>query len=85
MDKAKSARDFLRSLEDPKITMDLMTDRIDIQVLGVINEYAELIAKVKSGLDIKDLTSCSLIIGFLLKGHLDRYELSQQLKLSLGE
>ncbi len=79
--KVKAAEDFLRSLENPQITMDIMFDRIDVQMLYVINNYAALISKIKTktAIDEKDIMTCSMIIGYLLKGHLDRYELEQNL------
>ncbi len=81
MKKVKIAEEFLKSLEDPQQTMDIMLDRIDIQTLYVINNYAELISNVKkrTSLEEKDIVSCSIIIGYLLKGHLDRYDLNQKL------
>ena len=77
IDKIKSAEEFLKSLEEPSITMDIMLDRIDVQMLYVINNYAELISKVKNkaSMQEKDIVVCSMIIGYLLKTHLDRYEL----------
>jgi hypothetical protein len=80
MEKVKIAEEFLKSLEDPQETMDIMLDRIDVQTLYVINNYADLIsgAKDKTSLGEKDIVSCSIIIGYLLKGHLDRYDLEQK-------
>ena len=79
MNRVKVAEDFLKSLENPQEMMDLMFDRVDIQMLYVINNYAELITKVKdrTSLGEKDIVSCSIIIGYLLKGHLDRYDIEQ--------
>jgi hypothetical protein len=37
MNKVKAAEDFLKSLENPQVTMDIMIDRIDVQMLYVIN------------------------------------------------
>ena len=86
MNKVKAAEDFLKSLENPQITMDIMVDRIDVQMLYVINNYADLISKVRkktSSLEEKDIVTCSMIIGYLLKSHLDRYELEQSLKINV--
>jgi hypothetical protein len=82
--KVKAAEEFLKSLENPQITMDIMLDRIDIQMLYVINNYADLISKArkKTSIEEKDIVTCSMIIGYLLKSHLDRYELEQNLKIS---
>lgn len=79
MEKVKIAEDFLKSLENPEKTMDLMLDRVDFQMLYVINNYADLISKVKNktSLNEKDIISCSIIIGYLLKTHLDRYDLEK--------
>jgi hypothetical protein len=64
--------------------MDLMTDRMNLQVLEVIIDYAELLARARkdSGLSVKNAISSSLIIGYLLKSHVDRCELEQNLKIS---
>ncbi len=75
--KIKAAEDFLKSLENPSVTMNVMIDRIDSQMLQVMHNYADLINKVKSRTNIeeKDIIACAMIMGYLLKGHLDRYEL----------
>jgi len=80
MEKLKVAEDFLKSLENPQETMDIMLDRVDAQTLYVINNYADLISRVKNktSLEEKDIVSCSIIIGYLLKGHLDRHDLNQK-------
>lgn len=80
-DKVKAAEDFLRTLEDSDFTMGVMLDRIDAQVLYVIQNYSDLISRVKSKIDIdeKEIVTCAMIIGYLLKGHIDRYELEEQL------
>jgi len=79
LDKIKAAEDFLKSLEEPTVTMDIMLDRVDVQMLYVIHNYAELISKVKhkTNIEEKDIITCAMIIGYLLKSHLDRYELEQ--------
>jgi len=83
MERVKIAEEFLKSLENPEETMDIMLDRIDLQTLQVINNYADMISRVKdrTTLEEKDIVSCSIIIGYLLKGHLDRYDLNQQFKV----
>lgn len=85
MNKVKAAEDFLKSLENPQITMDIMVDRIDVQMLYVINNYADLISKVRrkiNSLEEKDIITCLMIIGYLLKSHLDRYELQERLDIN---
>jgi hypothetical protein len=79
MKKAQIAEEFFKSLENPQETMAIMLDRMDVQTLYIINNYAELIAKIKdrTSLAEKDIISCSIIIGYLLKGHLDRHELEE--------
>ena len=81
LDKVKAAEEFLKSLEDPTATMDIMLDRIDVQILYSIHNYAELISKVKykTNIEEKDIITCSIIIGYLLKSHLDRCELEQSI------
>lgn len=83
MEKVKIAEDFLKSLEDPQETMDIMLDRMDGQTLYIINNYAELISNVrkKTSLEEKDIVSCSMIIGYLLKSHMDRYDLEQNFQI----
>jgi len=87
MDKVIAAKEFLKGLENPLTTQNLMFDRIDVQMLCVIDNHAELIAKVKdrSKLELKDLVAVSMILGFLLKTHLDRYELAECLKHSIED
>lgn len=82
VDKIKEAEKFLKSLEDPEVTMDIMLDRMDVQILYVIHNYSDLIsqAKSKTNVEEKDIITCSMIIGYLLKSHLDRFELEEQLK-----
>lgn len=79
LDRVKEAENFLKSLENPNVTMDVMLDRVDVQILYVIHNYSELISKVKNKTDIeeKDIITCAMIIGYLLKGHLDRFDLEQ--------
>lgn len=81
-EKVKSAEEFLRSLEEPSVTMDIMLDRVDVQMLQVINNYSGLISKVKhrTSIEEKDIITCSMIIGYLLKTHLDRFELDKSLQ-----
>ncbi|OGI01387.1 MAG: hypothetical protein A2Y25_02720 [Candidatus Melainabacteria bacterium GWF2_37_15] len=79
MNRVQAAEEFLKSLENPQKMMDIMFDRVDVQMLYVINNYAELISKVKNKTTLaeKDIVSCSIIIGYLLKGYLDRYDMEQ--------
>ena len=78
-EKIKAAEKFLKSLESSSITMDMMLDRVDIEMLYVIHNYADLISKIKDKTNIadKDIITCAMIIGYLLKSHIDRYELNQ--------
>jgi hypothetical protein len=80
--KVESAKNFLKSLENPSITIKVMTDRMDNEILQVITNYSDLISKIKgkSKVDDKDLLTCTMILGFLLKGHIDRYDLEENLK-----
>lgn len=79
--KIKIAEDFLKSLEDSKTTVDLMNERMDSKLLYVIHNYAELISKARDRMDVseKDIIASAMIMGFLLKGHMDRYELEKKL------
>lgn len=78
--KQKIAESFLKSLEDQDNTVSLMTERMDPKLLYVIHNYAELITKTKERLELsdKDIVASAMIIGFLLKSHMDRYELEKR-------
>ncbi|MFA6988850.1 MAG: hypothetical protein WC197_02170 [Candidatus Gastranaerophilaceae bacterium] len=80
--KMESAQNFLKSLESPSTTIKIMTDRMDTETLQVITNYSDLISKVKQKTTVndKDLFTCTMILGFLLKGHIDRYDLEKNLK-----
>lgn len=80
--KVKAAEDFLKSLENPLLTSDILVDRMDVHILYVINNYSDLISKIKNKTTIeeKDIISCSMIIGYLLKSHIDRFELEEIFK-----
>ena len=80
--KMESAQKFLKSLENPSTTIKIMTERMDTETLQVITNYSDLISKAKgkTSVDDKDLLTCTMILGFLLKGHIDRYDLEENLK-----
>ena len=79
--KIKEVQKFLKELEDPSQMMGLLTERLPYEVLVGINNYAKLIVDVKhkTALTDADIVSCSMIIGYLLKGHIDRFELEESL------
>ena len=79
--KIKEVQKFLKELEDPSQMMGLLTERLPYEVLVEINNYAKLIVDVKhkTVLTDADIVSCSMIIGYLLKGHIDRFELEESL------
>lgn len=83
MDLKNEAEIFLASLKDDT-SMDLMTDRMNLQVLEVIIDYAKSIARARkdAGLSVKESISSALIMGYLLRSHLERYELEQCLKIN---
>ena len=87
MSLRKQIKKFFTSLEKTKKTEKLMAERMNLQVLEAINDYAELLDSARNNVDIsvKDVISSSLIMGFLLKAHLDRYELEQCLKINAFE
>ncbi|MDD3150155.1 MAG: hypothetical protein PHV68_04910 [Candidatus Gastranaerophilales bacterium] len=82
VDKIQSAKEFFKSLEEPSKTMEIMTDRLDTQILQVINNYAKLISQARNKINMeeKDIITSAMIIGYLLKSHLDRLELEERLK-----
>lgn len=83
----KAAELFLRGLESPEGVEDIIDDRLDSRLLYVMHMYAELISKKKVNLGIKDeeLVRSAMIIGYLLKGHMDRYELEKALNAAESE
>ena len=87
MSLRKQIKKFFTSLEKTKKNEKLMVDRIDPQVLEAINDYAELLDRARKnvGISVKDVISSSLIMGFLLRSHLERYELEQCLKINAFE
>jgi len=84
MSLRKQIKKFFTRLEKPKKNEKLMVDRMNLEVLEAIYEQAELLDRARKNLDIsvKDVISGSLIMGYLLKSHLDRYELEQCLKMT---
>jgi hypothetical protein len=53
--------------------------------LHVINEYASITSKINergelTGFSLEDLMSTAMLIGYLLKGHVDRCELQEVFK-----
>jgi len=83
--KEQVAKEFLRSLEDKNTSMSILTDRMEVPIIRVIENFAELLVKSKgrSDIDIKDIASSTMIIGYLLKSHMDRYDLNETLKLNI--
>jgi hypothetical protein len=80
-EKQREAVNFLRQLNDPYISSLLLSDRVDSDLMDVIYKYAEQITskKGKMALSETELYTSSMIIGYLLKGHMDRYELNRQI------
>ncbi len=84
MKKADEAEKFLKSLENAQTTFSIMTSRIDIPTLYVIKKFANLIAKSqknKESFSLADMLESSLIVGYLLRSHVERYELEQLLAI----
>lgn len=81
IDKVKCAQEFLRSLEQHNVTTNMMAERMDVQILHVMKNYSGLIAKIKDKINMEDkeILTCSMIMGYLLKGHLDRLELEERM------
>ncbi|MEW5820914.1 MAG: DUF760 domain-containing protein [Cyanobacteriota bacterium] len=82
INKIEVAESFLRSLEDPDQTGNLMSDRMDVKVLYVMHKYAEHITKSREKIGMKEteLIASAMIVGYLLKSHMDRCELEQLLE-----
>ena len=85
MSKIEEAKKFLHSLEDSKITYNLMVDRLDGETLLAIQNYAQLISKAASSFEIEDLVASAMIMGSLLKSHMDRFDIEQRFNNSLGD
>ena len=81
VDKIQIVEEFFRNLEDTELVETMISDRIDKQVLEMMDKYALTISQVRHsiGLSEADLLSNTMIIGYLLKAHLDRSELEQRL------
>lgn len=79
--KIKEAEKFLRSLEDPSNTIALMDERVDVKLLLVLNNYAEFVTKKRANLELtdKDIIASSMVVGYLLKSHMDRFDLEKAL------
>ena len=79
LSKIESAEEFLKGLENTESCLGIMMDRVDVDILRVIHNYSGLIAKTcdKNTLDmsLQDLITCTVLIGYLLKTHVDRFEL----------
>ena len=80
-DLAKSAKDFLHTLENAGTCSKLMRDRISPEVLEVMDKYSKLISdtNISKGNKVSptELISCAMVIGYLLKSHVDRMELNK--------
>lgn len=79
--KIKEVQKFLKELEDPSQMMGLVIERLPHEVLVEINNYIKLIVDVKhkAVLNTSEIIYYSMIIGYLLKGHIDRFELEESL------
>jgi len=79
--KIKEVQKFLKELEDPSQMMGLVIERLPHEVLVEINNYIKLIVDVKhkAVLNTSEIIYYSMIIGYLLKGHMDRFELEESL------
>jgi len=80
--RIKAATNFLKTLEDTQVVLDIMQDRMDSDILKVITDYAKVMtnAKSKTSIPDEDFISCTLILGYLLKTHVDREDLSSMFK-----
>ena len=82
-DKVISAQDFLNTLIYPEVVSDLITDRIGIETLIMINAFGtqieEALEEARAG-NKKGFAGTLMIMGFLLKGHIDRWEMAQSIK-----
>lgn len=72
---------FLLNLENPDNTMDVMVDRVDINALTVMHNYSEAISIVqhKTSIPSGDIITCAMIIGYLIKSHTDRLDMTNML------
>lgn len=77
-----SINNFLNTFQDSALTLSLLYDRIDDSTLKSLNSYARIISKTRCELQItdEDLISSSMILGFLLKTHIDREKLNKVFK-----
>jgi hypothetical protein len=83
-DKSKAITEFLKSLEDGNNTSKLFEERLDNELFMFFNKYAEIIMEKRENiiLDDRELITSSMIVGYLIKSFLDRYELEKTLSIS---
>jgi hypothetical protein len=82
--KVKFAKDFMNSMKDPDVCSVLMKDMIDPAVLIFISEYASKVAQTegRSGIDTESISISSMILGYMLKGHIDRQDLNETISFT---
>ena len=83
-EQVREAERFLGSLKDGELLYTLISDRVGIDLLVLINDYAsrmeaikEKILKDHPNMKTVDMTSSAITVGYLLRSHLERYGLSR--------
>jgi hypothetical protein len=76
-DRIKKLNDFLNTLQDNNKARILMSDRVDISCLYVMNQYAKTISKLDTQLSMTDTLSAVMVMGYLLKGQSDRLDIQK--------
>ncbi len=76
--RVKKLEKFLKSLEDRDNTFSLMMDRMDSSSRHVMQEYAKLINEKVDCFQEVDKITASLMVGYLLKSHVDRLDIEDR-------
>ena len=85
MNKEKECEKFFTEIIDPESIGDLIIDRVGSEVLVALEIYAKKLAFMYQTLpqiNIDEIFTGALVVGYLLKNHLDRAELTEIYKES---
>ena len=79
--KFEAIMNFLKELEVH--VFNIVADRVDLATMQAFATYSEVLAQVRTTipkLSDADFIQCSIIIGYLIKGQVDRYDLNKSLE-----
>ena len=81
--KFEAIMTFLKEMEGPGMVAKTVADRIDLATMQALTTYSEMLVQVRKAipkLSDADFILCSMLIGFLVKGQTDRYDLNKSLE-----